>query len=225
MRGVLPSLALLLLGSASAEVPEEQVREAVRAHVGHRLSVDPRDVDVQWLGLGRPIRCPDGARIELDSPSGHAFQGRSDVLLVARAEGAECDRLRLRPRIDLWVQVPVAARPTPTGALVELATGRVRRSELSGPAVDPLAGPWLARAPLAAGEPVTLTHVRAAPDGRSGQRVELVAQRGGVRLITAGRLMADAGVGDPVEVINIATGVLVQGTLVAPGVVRAGGPR
>ena len=207
---------------ALARVSPERVSEAVRAHVAEREGVAVADVQIAHLGLGRDLRCPSEAAVEVDSRASERFVGRADVRIVARAGGGVCDRLDLRPRIEIWTTAPVAARPAPAGGTVELAQGRVRRGAVQGVPVDPDAGPYVARAPLAPGEPVTLVNARRAPDDRSGQPVKLLARRGGVQLEAAGRLMSDARIGDTVQVVNTATGVVVRGTLVEPGVVRAG---
>ena len=203
-------------------LPPERVAEAVRLHVSDRLGVALSDVEVAHLGLGRALTCPADASIDIETSATESFAGRSDVRIVARAGGGVCDRLHLRPRVEIWTQVPVAATPVAAGDRVELAQGRVRRQTVQGVSVGVGGGDWLARAPLAPGDPVTLTNARRAPDEHSGHPVKLTAQRGAVQLEARGRLMSDANIGDTVQVVNTATGVVVRGTLIEPGVVRAG---
>ena len=142
--------------------------------------------------------------------------------MVGEHHGKECARARLQARVRVWQAVPVAASPTAAGAPIEVAQGRVLQSDVKGVPVNPSAGPFVARSALAPGEPVTLDRVKTPPDERSGGVVTLVAHRGAVSLETRGRLLRDARVGDTVEVINSATGVLVRGVLVEPGRVQAG---
>ncbi len=194
----------------------------MRAHVGERLGVAASDVDILHLGLGRPLHCPADASLRVESLPAERFLGRADLRVMASAGGQPCDDLRLSIRLDVWEEAPVAVRAADAGERVELGRGRVRRTDVSGVPVDPDQGPYEARVPLAPGDAVTLQRVRRMPDGRSGGVVTVLAERGPVRLEARGRLMADASQGDTVQVLNTATGVVLRGTLVQPGLVRVG---
>ena len=67
--------------------------------------------------------------------------------------------------------------------------------------------------------------VRTAPDARSGDDVTVLVESGALRIQAPGRLMEDATLGEPVRVSNLATGAVMTGALVSPGIVRAGGTR
>lgn len=193
----------------------------MRAEVARVEGLELADVEVEHLGLEAPLPCGGDAALTVVLPPGPLIE-RVDLTVVATNAAGECARRRLRTRLRIWEAVPVAARPTPAGDPIELATGRVPRAAIDGVPVDPTAGPYVARGPLPPGAPVTLDRVRVPPDERSGGIVTLVAQRGSVSLEASGRLLRDARVGDPVEVLNSATGVVVRGVLVEPGRVQAG---
>jgi flagellar basal body P-ring formation protein FlgA len=187
------------------------------------------DVEVPFLGMGRALSCPDGARIEVTPTKGEAWRGVSDLTVTGiGADGVSCDRLRIRPRVEIWMDVPVAAAAVAAGQAVPVRAGRVLRSRLRGApvsmsAVSAGAGNLEAKVPLAEGEPVTVLVVRTAPDARSGDDVTVLVQAGALRIKAPGRLMEDAALGQPVRVANLATGAVMTGALVAPGLVRAGG--
>ncbi len=215
-------MTAVLLPLATAGLSPATVRGAVQDEIAHSLSVPRADVEVAHLGLAFDLACPEDATVRVVVPHREPFPERVDLTVVGEHQGRECARARLQARVKVWQAVSVAARPTAAGALIEVAQGRVLRSEVNGVPVDPNAGPFVARSALAPGEPLTLDRVRTPPDERSGGLVTLVAGRGAVSLEAKGRLLRDARVGDTVEVINSATGVLVRGVLVEPGRVQAG---
>ncbi len=222
--------ALLLVGFAPAGAAaeggaEEAVIEAVRRHVAERVGVRTEDVDVGWLGLGAAWRCPPGAAVHVESSPREDFRGHADLRLTGVAGGEVCTDVRVRPRVTVWVEAPVAARPAEPGETVSLATGRVPLALLAGAPVEEGSGPWEARTHLDAGDPVTARVVRPVPDARRGDPVTLEVERGALRVTVAGRLVEDARLGEVVKVASPSTTGVVEGVLVEPDLVRAGGGR
>ncbi|MEC7946589.1 MAG: flagellar basal body P-ring formation chaperone FlgA [Myxococcota bacterium] len=199
----------------------------MRARAAADLGVAVSAVEVPFLGMGRALACPEDARVEVVPARGEAWKGLSDVTVTGiRPDGVSCDRLRIRPRVEVWMDVPVAAVAVSAGETVGITQRRMLRSQLQGTPVTPAAdGDLEARVPLAAGEPVTLRSVRTTPDARSGDDVTVLVEAGALRIQAPGRLMEDAEVGQAVRVSNLATGAVMTGALVAPGLVRAGGSR
>jgi flagella basal body P-ring formation protein FlgA len=221
---MLVACALSGATAARASVGPGSVEQAVRARAAADLQVDVSDVEVPFLGMGRALSCPEGSRVEVTPSKGESWRGVSDLTVTGIAPGGlTCDRLRIRPRVEVWTRVPVAARAVAAGEPVSLAEGRVLRSSLGGAPVSFGETDLEAKVPLAEGEPVTVLAVRAAPDARSGDDVTVLVQAGALKVKAPGRLMEDARVGDPVRVSNLATGAVMTGALVAPGIVRAGG--
>ena len=218
--------AMLWSPRAGASVGPAVVEQAVRERAAMDLGVAVADVETPFLGMGRALDCPEDARVEVTPASGEEWRGVSDVSLVGvTAEGVTCDRLRIRPRVEVWLRVPVASESVAAGALVRAQPGRVLRSALSGAPVSMDARGLEAKVPLAAGEPITVLSVRTAPDARSGDDVTVLVESGALRIQAPGRLMEDATLGEPVRVSNLATGAVMTGALVSPGIVRAGGTR
>lgn len=201
------------------------VEQAIRARAAADLQLPVADVEVQFLGMGRALACPEDARVEVTPAKGESWLGVSDLTITGvGTDGVSCDRLRIRPRVEVWMDVAVAAAAVSAGQSVPLRAGRVLRSRLQGTAVAVDAPGLEARVPIAEGEPVTLFSVRTAPDARSGDDVTVLVQAGALQIKAPGRLMEDAEMGQPVRVANLATGAVMTGALVAPGLVRAGGP-
>lgn len=206
----------LACGPARADALPEEVASAIRAHVSGALQVPLHDVEVPTSGLGRPLRCAPGAVVEVHAVPGEDYRGWADL----RVGGAGCEELRVRARVEVWRAVPVAAAAAAAGAAVRVAEGRVRLDQLHGVPVDPDGGPYVALAPVRAGEPLVVGRVRAAPAARNGAVVQLEVVAGGVVVRVPGKLLADAAIGERVKVLNTVHGVVVEGTLTAPDRVR-----
>jgi flagella basal body P-ring formation protein FlgA len=208
--------AALSAGVARAELPERAVAEAVRAHVAEALAIPLHDVEVPSVGLGRPLRCPEGTPVRVEAVPGEDYRGWADL----RVGGEGCEALRVRARVQVWRSVPVAAADAGAGAVVRLSARRVLLEEVHGVSVDPDGGPFVAVAPVRAGEPVLVGRVRVAPAARSGAMVQIEVVVGGVVVRVPGKLLSDAALGERVKVLNTVHGVVVEGTLSAPDRVR-----
>jgi flagella basal body P-ring formation protein FlgA len=222
-------IAVLLAGSvgdAMASVGPAVVEQAVRARAAADLGVPVSDVEIAFLGLGRALDCPETATVRVVSVQGESWRGVADVTVAGvDGRGVTCDRLRLRPRVEAWIATPVAAVPIAVGEPLQLIEGRVRVADLRTAPVAMGVGRWQARVPLAAGEPVTLAKVEPQVDARTGDNVTVVVSIGSLIVKAEGRLLEDATVGAQVRVTNLATGAMLTGALIEPGLVRAGGTR
>jgi flagella basal body P-ring formation protein FlgA len=72
---------------------------------------------------------------------------------------------------------------------------------------------------------VTHRRVKRQPVATVGETVQIVAEFGPLIVSAEGRMLADAFLGDHVRVANLATDAVVQGVLIAPGRVKAGGSK
>lgn len=185
------------------------MRDAVARH----RAVPREDVEVVGLGLAATPTCGDEASYVAEV----AVADPDRVWLRGVQRGAECLRVRLDPVVRVHVEVPVAAAAALRGQPVAVAFQRVDARRVDGIPIATTSRAYEARVDLAAGEPLTDRVVRPVPDGRRDATVVVVASRGGLHIEAQGRLLRDASLGDVVEVANLATGVVVQGVLVAPG--------
>lgn len=212
------------IAHAVVEGAGDPVADVVRAHARERLGDSAVDVELLSLALGRPLACPAGAAIAVHTAPGEDFLGLVPVDLLGRApDGTVCERLRTTARFRVWVDAPVAVEARAPGAPVgPVSRARVDRASIIGrPVTD--AASRVARVPLEPGTPLTDQTTRPAPLAAEGATVTLVAGTGPLTISATGRLLEDALPGQPVRVANLATGAVVQGTFVAPGVFRAGG--
>jgi flagella basal body P-ring formation protein FlgA len=216
-------LALLLLQPAQAEdAGILALEEALRAHAGQRLEISAEDVEILHLGVAELPPCAATARAVLESPPSERFRGHALVQVELYGPTETCASLRLRPRVRIWTEAPVADASYQPGDAVRWELRRVSLERVTGDPIDPsrLDGrTWLARTTIDEGQPLTELLLRPSPDGPSGEQVRVLAGSGGLLIETPGRLMSDAFVGETVRVANLATRGVHDATFFAPGCV------
>ena len=213
---------LFCAGSAGAQEFEREI-SAVRTHVAGSLGVAIDDVEILHLGLALPFACGPDAIFTVDSSHREDFVGNAEVRISAYEGTETCGQARVRTRVRAWRTVAVATSNVRAADEVGLVPARVSIEQLYGVPVPVDSGPWEARVDIQAGQPVTQGSVRAVPDNRSGEPVLIIAGSGALRVTANGRLLQSARVGDHVRVSNLVTDQVVQGVLIEPGIVRAGG--
>ncbi len=136
------------------------------------------------------------------------------VLRLAVLRGDRVDaHYTVRPSLTVHVSAWLAAAPAGPGEPVSAVQGTIPLDRNTASRV-PHAGPWEARTPIAAGDPLTPLTVSPLPDARRGDPVQVIVVRGSVRLRAEGRLLADATIGQPVRVHNETTHTALQGLLI-----------
>lgn len=231
---ILPVVALSLAGPAAAtgtpvtgtpaatSIPAgmEALTEQIRRRVSERLKVPLADVEVLSLGLsGAPV----DAAWTVELPSGNLWGTVSLRLVAALPDGSE-RRYTTYTKISVWDEVPVAVAEAAAGEPVAFVMERQRLDAIrSGEPVDP-ARRWQARGSIHAGDVLTQYRVEPLPDALSGATVRLVVSHGALRVEAPGKLAADAFVGLPVEVVNLATQATLTGIYEGGGRVRVGTP-
>lgn len=197
--------------------PLELATAALLAHV--QASCDPADLELHRLGIAAEAL-----------PEAHRWQWtgepcRATPVLRLHALGPHGESLgswTVRPRLTVYLSSPVVSAPTRAGEIAPLQPGVVPAQDLWGDPIDASAGPWIARTALEPGDPATRSTVQPAPDARAGEAVELSFIRGGLELRSAGKLLTDARIGDPVRVVSHATQRALHGRLVDHQTVRIG---
>lgn len=192
----------------------DEVEDAVQASLAAWVTKTcaARSVEVWWVGLG--VEIPDGATLRW---RGRPCMARPTVELSAVHGGTHLGTWRVRPSLAITVTGPVAPRAVRAGERFLPEEGAIDLA-----AVAPLAGPGplIATRPLDAGEAVTARSARPAPDATLGGRVDVVIQRGPVRVAAPAELLEDAFLGAEVMVRNHATGAVQRGILVDPSTVE-----
>jgi flagella basal body P-ring formation protein FlgA len=225
MRFSLPDLIpLLLLAGAFAPAPAQakEAALAIREAVAARLELPVADVEVGALGWVEGTPSDRDWRVEL--PGYGNLTGRVGLTLSAEAEGRPV-RHRISPDVQVWRRIPVAAKTTRPGQVVEFRIERVRSDALRGETPVDASRAWEASTTLSVGQPITTSRVHPVPDAREGAAVQILVERGAVRISAPGELMDDAFVGEPVHVTNLSTRGVLTGILTAEGTVLIGGSR
>ena len=210
-------LPLLLLAAISPGYAQEadfsaRLAAAIQAHAAAQVGGTPEDVEVVSTGfLGEGC----GDRILLSSRPGESFLGTVELRVEARAGEALCGQWRVHARVARWAEIPVAKKAVAAGQPIELSVARVRLELPPGTPVSPDAGPYLARTPLRAGQPVVTENSRALPDVAAGTAVKVLVRAGSLTIASEGTLTQAARVGETVTVRSAATLTLLEGTLIA----------
>lgn len=208
---------LWLLAAAQAAGAEDfsaRLSAALVAHVASTVAISSEDVEVVSLGFAG-AGCGD--EILITGRLNEDYVGNTDLRVEALDGGAICGRWRIRARLAQWRTVPTASQPTAAGQPIALTPRRVRLERPVGTPVDPVGGPFLALAPMRAGEPVTIERVRLQPDVEAGAKVKLEVRAGALVIRGDGFLTQPGRVGESINVRAQSTGAILEGTLVTPG--------
>jgi len=219
-------LAIIMGSSFAADGAEELqslVSRTIRSHVADLRMMDIADVDVGVLGMQVQNTCAGDPSVEVSSMPGEQCRGLTRFRVEISTEGKVCGRFTITPRIDLYAEVPVAKQSYEAGERVEFEARRMALASIRGTVVNPLGGNYVATRPVLAGEPLTHRRVKREPAAATGQGVDIIISVGGITIKAEGRMLADANLGERVRVANLATDTVVQGILMEPNIVRAGG--
>ena len=215
-------LMLSTLTPAKADVVES-MQTAIQAHVADRTGRSLEDVEVAEVMFDAPHTCGAGVSVAVDTNSSERFRGQTQFR-VRLSEGAQlCGRFSVSARVTLYQLAPVATRELSTGEDIVYTMARVRQEDLRSAVVDLASHDWIAARTIRLGQPITQRVAKRRPAASTGDRVSIVAEFGALTVKAEGRMLAQAYIGDRVRVSNVATDTVVQGILVAPGLVRTGG--
>ncbi len=187
----------------------EAVAQAVAARWGvaaARVRVEPSP-PAQWPAAA------DAVRLLGDGQDG-------TWIVACTAAGVE---KRLLVRAGVLATVQVAAHDLERGATLSAADMRLDSELQWGPprtTTEPVSG-WTVKRRISAGEPLRSPAVEPPLAVRPGDTVQLIVTRGQVTITLSGRAAGAAPLGGRVSV-RAATGRLLEGTVIAPGVVRQG---
>ena len=176
---------------------------------------DAERVEVRVLGVAQ-ASLPSGVVQWSGDPCG----SRPSLRLKVIDDGVVAFNASVRPELDVWVTRVVAAQRARPGDILRVEPGVVLMADIVGEPVPLGSGPWVARTNHSAGAPVTDRTASEALDRVAGDPVSVVVSRGALTLTAPGTLLADARVGDPVQVINEATRTRLKGTLITPDTVE-----
>ena len=155
---------------------------------------------------------------------------RFTATLAVVAEGMPIQRLRLGGRVVATTPMVVAVRRMAVGEVVRAQDVRLVRVPVArlraGAAQDaPQVVGQALRRPAAADQPLLLADLAAPVTIERGQTVTMFYEVPGMALTAQGRAMDSAPRGGSVPVMNLASRVVVEAQVIAPGRVRVGGMR
>lgn len=127
------------------------------------------------------------------------------------------------PVVPATEAAPVLARAVERGEVLSKAdfeTGRVLPAVARNALSPAEAAGQEATRRLNAGAPVRAGDLTAPRVVRRGENVTIALVSGGLKITSAGRALGDAGRGEPVRVLALATNRTFEGVAMAPGEVR-----
>ncbi len=227
VRHGLPVLLLLttpVLVAAAAGESHQHIREVARAHVLARAAQLPGEIEVTVSRLDPRLRLePCDVPLEsYDSPNG-LRPGRNVV--GVRCNGRHPWKLYVTVEIVTLQPVVVAARPLARGQTVSAADLRIEHRDTARlhQAFYTDTGDLIgqrARRQVAAGRilhPGLLERRRLV---RRGGTVQILVERGALKVRMQGKALQNGALGDRVRVRNRASGREITGEVIAAGVVK-----
>jgi flagella basal body P-ring formation protein FlgA len=200
--------AMVRVRRAAQEVSEAAVRGIVEAYLGEALGAGAVDAVLRSIELPGPIRIPAGRyRARVIAQPGVPLAGRVRLALEFAVDDRPVRTVWIVADVGVYGPVVMARRPVARGERLAADDLTVDRRDLSQlppdvvTSVDGLDG-VVARRPLAAW--TVLRRAELAPPSavHRGDVVLLVAERGALRITAPGEVREDAGLNQPVRVVN-----------------------
>lgn len=222
--GTAPAAAQEKLASlnGSRVIGEGEIAQRVAELVQQRNGGQP--VEISFHGIGNEIEVPAQTPAVLQVQS-FAFDARSGRFYAAMTTPGRSEAVRLSGRAQPVETIPVLKSrivPGETIARSDVEWMRVPTGRYGGGYVDSIGDlvGQTPRRPLAAGLPI-----RAADIGRpeaiaKNVLVTMIAQGPGMTITTTGRALEAGSIGDVIQVMNVQSKKVVQGTIVAPNQVQ-----
>lgn len=213
----------LRLTRAGRELSTIEVEDAIKSAVKR----DNRDAVLKNVELP-PVRTVFAGPITLEADfRGTAFKGRTPCTLRLKSPAGEEMNLEVLARFDEYADIPVARRPLGRGDIVnedDVVMARLNLGQMpSGfvESVDRIYGLEI-KQPVSQGEPFSRGDLVVPPVIKKGEGVRLVFRTALLEASASGTALGSGIVGDLIEVRNISSLKVVQGTVFAPGVVKVG---
>jgi flagella basal body P-ring formation protein FlgA len=210
---------------ATQELTAASVRRLVEDELRQRLGTDATGLVLRAVELPSPIRVPTGAwSARLVLPPGAVPLGRTRVQLDVSADGEPGATAWLTLDVGRLADVVVVTRPVAAGEMLTadaIALDRQDLADLPRDVATDLAAVVgrTARTALVAHAPVRASHVASAATVKRGATVQLVAERGALRITAIGEAKQDGSAGERVSVVNRASGKIVTGRVLAANMV------
>ncbi|NKE73088.1 flagellar basal body P-ring formation chaperone FlgA [Candidatus Manganitrophus noduliformans] len=208
--------------------PAEKISTAIRAYVAERLPSKESDIRVRLL------RPPDGSFVMEDGlevkEGSRGLLGRVVFLISSRPNGKPAAHQWVTANVEMIRSIVVSARPLRRAEVIgpddveirSVAVTRAGESYLFDP--DALIGKRVIRS-IGAGLPISVEMVETAPVIRSGDRVTMIVELGGLRIATMGRAKEEGFLGRQMAVVNPDSQKTVYGEVIDAATVKITLPR
>lgn len=227
---VLPALAMLLtVGTATAAEspwqPHASILAAARATLKQLAGQIPGGrVEIHVGRLDPRVRLRR-CRQPLEAEPADATRTRGNTTVIVRCPDESGWRIHVTGRIDVFEKVVVLGRSLARGERLTPDMLELRERNTAVLQYGYFRSPRevtgrVARRALPAGTVLTPGNVAAPVLVRRGERVTLIATRGAVSVRMQGKALRDGSRGDRVQVRNLRSKRVVEGEVVARGVVK-----
>lgn len=215
-------LALPTLGGEAWQDPATIREAAVRfvlaqaePRVRYEVNIEQLDARVRLKRCSQP----------LDVQGGNGFRPGSNVTLAIRCTDAQAWLIHVPVRIRAFRPVVVLKNAVLRGATLRPTDVETREFDVSGFAAGYLADTDLAigkiaKRSLAVGTVLAPSHLKPPHLVRRGDTVTVLLNNGGLQIRAQAQALGDGGENERVRARNIATGKIIDGTVIGPGLLR-----
>jgi flagella basal body P-ring formation protein FlgA len=231
LRLLLPFIASALIAQAAAAAPppreavtSDGIAAALRRELADRLPPGRVELDLDNPSLRLMAPAGGAAALSVDNLVYDARTGRVSADVVASADAADAEPVRVTGRVFRMIDMPVLARPVAPGdtiAASDIDTISVRGDRLVQnyiAAEADLVGKT-PRRPIPPGALVRANDVQVPVVIRKGELVTVVLQTPGMRLTAQAKALADGTQGGALRVANTRSGRVLEATVAGPGIV------
>ncbi len=213
-RCILP--ASLAIQRGGLVLQEDDLRNYIVRYLTPQLQAMPGTADLSEFRLPPYIFLAHGQQqVSLDV--GKIAPGRvSFRFIIQEADGTILRRAAGTAFLNLWVEVPSAARPLNKGDALniqDITFIRVNASHLRGMPWDGRGGPWQLVRGVSTGQPIFQTDLLGLSMVRKGSIVRLVYERGNVVMTVQAESLSDGEPGATIPVRNLQSKKQVYATI------------
>ena len=205
-------------------ITKERMKQIVAEFIGRHLKSLP-DAEIRFTSVRtrENIILPAGTITYTVKPSKPAIIGSSSFNILFAVDGRTVTNRTVRGKLEVLAPVATAAVNIRRGSIITPDQVEMIRRDISK-----LDGPYFTRdrviglqaqRTIRAGKPLDIMNVAPPPVIKKGELVEIVADRGPLRITTKGIAVMDGRPGDFIRVKNISSSKLIYGKVDAPGVV------
>lgn len=213
----------MAIQSGGSVLREEDLRSLVVKELTPKLQALQGEAEISELRLPPyAFLAHPGQNISLDT--GKITPGRLPLrFIVHEVDGKTIRRFTGTAMINLWANVPCAAQAITKGSRVDPEQVTWMRKNLTfvkGDIWDGRGGPWEAQKTISPGQPIMVADLGGLTLIHKGAMINLVYERGAVRLTLKAEALADGGPGATIAVRNLQSKKQVYGEVVNPDTVR-----